>query len=99
MKPIEFVDDTLTTYKIEILDAALMKIRDGLSIATSGYEDVRQALPTMNPVEVPQILEQVPLPRIEGVHKEHEDTPGKNYQRKTLYVTVYFIWWTMELLS
>ena len=66
---IEFVDDTLTTYNIETLDAALMKIHDGLSIATSGYEDVRQALPMMNPVEVPQILEQVPLPRIEGVTK------------------------------
>ena len=66
---IEFVDDTLTTYNIETLDAALMKIHDGLSIATSGYEDVCQALPMMNPVEVPQILEQVPLPRIEGVTK------------------------------
>ena len=32
---IEFVDDTLTTYNIETLDAALMKIRNGLSIATS----------------------------------------------------------------
>ena len=66
---IEFVDDTLTTYNIETLDAALMKIHNGLSIATSGYEDVCQALPMMNPVEVPQILEQVPLPRIEGVTK------------------------------
>ena len=66
---VDFVDNTLTAYSIETLDAALMKIRDGLSITASGYEEVHQALPTMNPVEVPQILEQVPLPRIEGVTK------------------------------
>ena len=66
---VDFVDNTLTTYSIETLDATLMKIRDGLSIAASGYEEVCQALPTMNPVEVPQILEQVPLPCIEGVMK------------------------------
>ena len=58
---VDFVDNTLTTYSVETLDAALMKIRDGLSITASGYEEVRKALPTMNPVEVPQILEQVPL--------------------------------------
>ena len=62
---VDFVDNTLTTYSVETLDAALMKIRDGLSITASGYEEVHQALPTMNPVEVPQILEQVPLPHIE----------------------------------
>ena len=66
---VDFIDNTLTTYSIEMLDATLMKIRDGLSIAASGYEEVHQALPTMNPVEVPQILEQVPLPCIEGVMK------------------------------
>ena len=58
----EFVDNTLTSYSIETLDAALMKIRDGLSIAAMGYEEIRQALPNINPIEVPQIIEQVPLP-------------------------------------
>ena len=65
----EFMDNTLTSYSIETLDAALMKVRDGLSIAAMGYEDIRQALLSMNPVEVPQIIEQVPLPRIEGISK------------------------------
>ena len=58
----EFVDNTLTSYSIETLDAALMKIRDGLSIAAMGYEEIRQALLSINPIEVPQIIEQVPLP-------------------------------------
>ena len=37
----EFVDNTLTSYSIETLHAALMKVRDGLSIAATGYEDIR----------------------------------------------------------
>ena len=37
----EFLDDTLTSYSTETLDAALMKVRDGLSIAAMGYEDIR----------------------------------------------------------
>ena len=65
----EFVDNTITSYSIETLDAALMKIRDGLSIAAMGYEEIRQALLSINPIEVPQIIEQVPLPRIEGISK------------------------------
>ena len=52
----------LTSYSIETLDAALMKIRDGLSIAAMGYKEIRQALPSINPIEVPQIIKQVPLP-------------------------------------
>ena len=37
----EFVDNMLTSYSIETLDAALMKVRDGLSLAAMGYEDIR----------------------------------------------------------
>ena len=58
----EFVDNTLTSYSIETLDAALMKIRDGLSIAATRYKEIRQALWNINPIEVPQIIEQVPQP-------------------------------------
>ena len=37
----EFMDNMLTSYSIETLDAALMKVQDGLSIAATGYEDIR----------------------------------------------------------
>ena len=78
------MDNTLTSYSVETLDAALMKVRDGLSIAAMGYEDIRRVLPSMNPVEVPQIIEQVPLPRIEGVSKSmktsREDARREYYQ-------------------
>ena len=65
----EFVDNMLNSYSIETLDAALMKIRDGLSIVAMGCEEIRQALLSINPIEVPQIIKQVPLPRIEGISK------------------------------
>ena len=87
----EFVDNMLTSYSIETLDAALMKIRDGLSIAATGYEEIRQALPSINPIEVPQIIKQVPLPWIEGISRSMktllEKMPEENIIKKKLHFT------------
>ena len=63
-----------------------MKIRDGLSIAAMGYEEIRQALLSINPIEVPQIIEQVPLPQIEGISRSMktllEKMPEENIIKK-----------------
>ena len=68
-----------------------MKIRDGLSIAAMGYEKIRQALLSINPIEVPQIIKQVPLPRIEGISKSMktllEKMPKENIIKKTAFYT------------
>ena len=85
------MDNTLTSYSIETLDAALMKIRDGLSIAATGYEEIRHALPSINPIEVPQIIKQVPLPQIEGISRSMktllEKMPEENIFKKKLHFT------------
>ena len=33
-------------------------------MAASSYEDIRKELPNLDPVEVPQLMEQVPIPQL-----------------------------------
>ena len=92
----ELVDNTLTSYSIETLDAALMKIRDGLSIAAMGYKEIRQALPNINPIEVPQIMEQVPLPQIEGISRNMKTLLEKMPEENIIKKTTFYIWLKKE---
>ena len=57
-----FVDETLITHNLENIESGLIKIWDGFLMAASSYEDIRKELPNLDPVEVPQLMEQVPIP-------------------------------------
>ena len=61
----DFVDNTIAIYNVENLDAGLSRICDGFLMAAQGYEDIRKELPNLDPMDLPKIFEQVPMPTLE----------------------------------
>ena len=60
----EFVHETLAVYSLENIESGLAKVRDGFLMAAKGYENIRHELPNLDPMEIPKIMEQVPMPQM-----------------------------------
>ena len=65
----EFVDKTLAVYSLENIENGLAKIRDGFLMAAEGYENIRHELPNLDPMEIPQTMEQVLMPQLNELSK------------------------------
>ena len=61
----DFIDNTLAVYSVENLDAGLSKVCDGFLLAAQGYEEIRKEIPNLDPLEIPKMFEQVPMPQME----------------------------------
>ena len=84
----EFVDETLITHNLENIESGLIKIWDGFLMAAYGYEDICKELPNLDPVEVPQLMEQVPIPQLTENSKPFQKLLSKTSERplfKNLY--------------
>ena len=77
----EFVDETLITHNLENIESGLIKIWDGFLMAASGYEDIRKELPNLDPVEVPQLMEQVPIPQLTEHSKPFQQLLSKTSEK------------------
>ena len=60
----DFVNEMLVTHNLENIESRLIKIWDGFLMVASGYEDIHKELPNLDPIEVPQLMEQVPIPKL-----------------------------------
>lgn len=56
-------------YNLENIENGLAKVRDGFMMAAARYEDIRCELPNLNPMEIPKMMEQVPMPEINELSK------------------------------
>ena len=65
----EFVNKTLTVYTLENIESGLAKVRDGFLMASEGYENIRHELPNLDLMEIPKIMEQVPMPQMNKLLK------------------------------
>ena len=68
-KATDFVDETLTAYNLETIENGLAKVHDGFLMAASSYEDIHQELPNLNLLEIPKMIEQVPIPQVTELSK------------------------------
>ena len=80
-KATEFVDETLITHNLENIESGLIKIRDGFLMAASGYEDICKELPNLDPVEVPQLMKQVPIPQLTEHSKPFQQLLSKTSEK------------------
>ena len=78
------VSETLTVYNLENIKTRLAKIRDGFLMATSDYEDIRHKLPNLNPIEIPKIIEQVPMPQIAELSKPLQQLLSKTSEKTVI---------------
>ena len=77
----DFVDKTLTTYNLETIENGLGKVHDGFLMAASGYEDTRHELPNLNPLEIPKMIEQVPMPQVTELSKPLQQLLSKTSEK------------------
>ena len=77
----DFVDETLITHNLENIESGLIKIWDGFLMAASSYEDIHKELPNLDPVEVSQLMEQVPTPQLTEHSKPFQQLLSKNSEK------------------
>ena len=56
-------------YSWENIENGLAKVRDGFLMAAKGYKNIRCELPNLDPIEIPKMIEQVPMPQINKLSK------------------------------
>ena len=81
MRPLTLSDETLMTHNLENIESRLIKIWDGFLMAASGYEDIHKELPNLYPVEVPQLMEQVPIPQLTEHSKPFQQLLSKTSEK------------------
>ena len=77
----DFVDKMFVTHNLENIENGLIKIQDGFLMAASGYEDIHKELPNLDPVEVPQLMEQVPIPQLTEHSKPFQQLLSKTSEK------------------
>ena len=61
---------TLAVYNLENIENGLAKVRDGFLMAAEGYGKHQTCeLPNLDPMEIPKIMEQVPMPQMNELSK------------------------------
>ena len=81
----DFVDETLITHNLENIESGLIKIWDGFLMAASGYEDIGKELPNLDPAEVPQLMEQMPIPQLTEHSKPFQQPITVKLVRRPLF--------------
>ena len=56
-------------YNLENIENRLAKVGDGFLMAAKGYKNIRHELPNLDPMEIPKIIEQVPVPQRNDLSK------------------------------
>ena len=80
----EFVDETLAMYSLENIENGPAKIRDGFLMAAKGYENIRCELPNLDPMEIPKIMEQVPMPQLNELLKPLQQLLTKTTEKTSI---------------
>ena len=76
-----FVDGTLTVYNLENIENRLARVKDGFMMAAAGYEDIRCELPNLNSLEIPKMMEQIPMPQLNVLSKLLQQLLTKTRQK------------------
>ena len=77
----DFVDKMLVTHNLENIESRLIKIWDGFLMAATNCEDICKELPNLDPVEVPQLMEQVPIPQLTEHSKPFQQLVSKTSEK------------------
>ena len=68
-------------YNIENIESRLAKVQDGFLMVASGYEDLRRKLPNLNPIDIPKLIEQVPMPQMTELSKPLKQLLSKTSEK------------------
>ena len=75
--------NTLAVYSVENLDAGLSKVCNGFLLAAQGYKEIRKEIPNLDPLEIPKMFEQVPMPQMEKTYPASSTIAGP-YRKKRI---------------